>query len=245
MAEYKVTLQDDTVKKLKNILNVGTVDEEYVIEDNGVIDVDTFIDHTKINVNIGNVNVHLDEPTPILTTQGIHTIITEEQEGDVTTYSGSREVKVQVGLEEVTDATQVSVIVDKGVVGSDNAKIVASVRSNIDSSVINKAIDFTIFDDDHTPSVLALDLNKAECITHYDINEVENYTEFDNIKLENIALGDVTDTVILTVSGDALDPNSGKIHELSGTINNMPIDDLRALFNRIGYDLTPLPEVEA
>lgn len=245
MAEYKVTLQDDTVKKLKNMLNIGTTDEEYVIEDNGVIDVDSFIDHTKINVNIGNVNVHLDEEAQLLTTQGEQIIITEEQEGDVTTYSGPRKVKVQVGLDAVTDPTQISVIVDKGVIGSTSAKITTSVKSNVDSSVIHKAIDFTIFKEDREPGVPALDLNKAECVAYYDINEVENYTEFDNIKLENIALGDQPDAVILTISGDALNPESSRIHELSGTINNMSIDDLKTLFNRIGYDLIPLPTVEA
>ena len=190
MAEYKVTLQDDTVKMLKNMLNIGTTDEEYVIEDNGVLDVDSFIDHTKINVNIGNVNVHLDEEAQLLTTQGEQIIITEEQEGDVTTYSGPRKVKVQVGLDEVTDPTQISVIVDKGVIGNTGAKITTSVKSNVDSSVIHKAIDFTIFKEDHEPGVPALDLTKPDCITYYNINEVEDYDELDNIKIPDLSVED-------------------------------------------------------
>lgn len=241
MVEYKVTLQDDTVKKLKNILNIGTVDEEYVIEDNGVIDVDTFIDHTKINVNIGDVNVHLDEPTPTLTTQGIHTIITEEQEGDVTTYSGSREVRVQVGLEEVTDPTQISVIIDKGVIGSNNAKIIASVRSNVDSSVLNNPIAFTIFEDDHAPSIPALDLTKAECIAHYAINEVEDYNELDSLQIPDLSVEN--DVITLTITGAAVDAQKLRSHALTGTLNTT-VEALNELFAEAGYALVPINNQE-
>ncbi len=244
MAEYKVTLQDDTVKKLKNMLNIGTVDEEYIIEDNGVVDVDTFIDHTKIKVNIGNVNVHLDDEPLILTTQDIHPIITEEQEGDVTTYSGPRKVKVQVGLEGVTDASQVGVTVDKGVVESNNAKnakIVVSVRSNVDSSVINKAIDFTIFKEDHKPEVPALDLTKPECIAYYDINEVEDYNELDNLQIPDLSAEN--DVITLTITGAAVDAQKLRSHALTGTLNTT-VEALNELFAEVGYALVQINNQE-
>lgn len=242
MAEYKVILQDDTEKKLKNILNIGTVDEEYVIEDNGVIDVDTFIDHTKINVNVGNVNVHLDEEPQLLTTQGEQTIISEEQEGDVTTYSGPRKVKVQVGLEQVTDATQVNAIVDKGVIGSNNAKIVASVKSNVDSSVINKAIDFTIFEEDHKPSVPALDLKRAECIAYYNIDEVSNYTGYEDIQLDDIEdSGD--DTFMFHIQGK-IGTDEERTYPYDSTKLGGYIAISKAKLAELGYELKKLDSNE-
>ena len=241
MAEYKVTLQDDTVKKLKNMLNIGTTDEEYVIEDNGVLDVDSFIDHTKINVNIGNVNVHLDEEAQLLTTQGEQIIITEEQEGDVTTYSGPRKVKVQVGLDEVTDPTQISVIVDKGVIGNTGAKITTSVKSNVDSSVIHKAIDFTIFKEDHEPGVPALDLTKPDCITYYNINEVEDYDELDNIQIPDLSVED--NVITLTITGAAVDAQKLRSHALTGTLNTT-VEALNELFAEAGYALVPINNQE-
>lgn len=242
MAEYKVTLQDDTVKKLKNMLNIGTVDEEYIIEDNGVVDVDTFIDHTKIKVNIGNVNVHLDDEPLMLTTQDIHPIITEEQEGDVTNYSGPRKVKVQVGLEGVTDASQVGVTVDKGVVGSNNAKIVASVRSNVDSSVINKAIDFTIFEEDHEPGVPALDLKRAECIAYYNIDEVSNYTGYEDIQLDDIEdSGD--DTFMFHIQGK-IGTDEERTYPYNSTKLGGYLAISKAKLAELGYELKKLDSNE-
>lgn len=242
MAEYKVTLQDDTVKKLKNILNIGTVDEEYVIEDNGVVDVDTFIDHTKINVNIGDVNVHLDAEPLTLTTQGIHPIVTHTTEEGVTTYEGHSNVEVKVGLEEVTDATQVSVMVDKGVVGSDNAKIVASVKSNVDSSVINKAIDFTIFEEDHKPGVPALDLKRAECIAYYDIDEVSNYTGYEDIQLDDIEdSGD--DTFMFHIQGK-IGTDEERTYPYDSTKLGGYIAISKAKLAELGYELKKLDSNE-
>lgn len=242
MAEYKVTLQDDTVKKLKNMLNIGTTDEEYVIEDNGIIDVDSFIDHTKINVNIGNVNVHLDEEAQLLTTQGEQIIITEEQEGDVTTYSGPRKVKVQVGLDEVTDPTQISVIVDKGVIGSTSAKITTSVKSNVDSSVIHKAIDFTIFKEDHEPGVPALDLNKAECIAYYNIDEVSNYTGYEDVQLDDIEdSGD--DTFMFHIQGK-IGTDEERTYPYNSTKLGGYLAISKAKLAELGYELKKLDSSE-
>ena len=261
MAEYKVTLQDNTVKKLKNMLNIGTIDEEYVIEDNGVIDVDSFIDHTKINVNISDANVHLDTEPQLITTQDEHQIVFENTEDGVTTYSGHSWVKVQVGINEVTSADKINASFDKGIIGSNNAKVIIGVQDNAGSSVIHKTVDFTIFDDHKEPGKQAINLTRSECVAHYDIDEVSNYTEFEDLQLASVKTnGD--DALTLTIQGriggegEAVypvpktaeesehDENDEKKDKLSGTIDIL-VNDLKAKLEAIGYTIVKIQTTEA
>ncbi len=189
MAEYKVTLQDDTVKKLKNIVGIGITDEEYLITDNGVVDVDSFIDHTKIKVDINDKNVHLeDTDNPLLiTTNGEQIIVREETEDNITTYTGHKAVNVSVALDQVTSEDHITALINGGTLGQ-NASVDIKVESKDreNPTAIFKNIPFTIFKDDERQGIPAINLTREDCIIHYGIDEVSNYTGYEDVQLDDI-----------------------------------------------------------
>jgi len=250
MAKYEVDIQADTVKKLKNMIGIGTIDDrKYVITTNGTHDVDDFIEYTQVNVAISDVNVELapaDEPLSI-TTLGTHEIVHQgvNPEG-VTVYTGYKAIDVDLLLTEVTSLEKIysSMQVEGNTEAGNTAvgKLITTVASNTDRSVLQKETKFTIFAGDDVPGATNnLNISKPMCVSRFNINEVEDYNELDNIQIPDLSVEN--NVITLTITGAAVDAQKLRSHALTGTLNTT-VDALNELFAEAGYVLVPVEAEE-
>ena len=259
--EYKVPLQPNTVKKLKEVVGVGTkVGEVYTIKENRVYEVEDFLEYPQINVVCGNIEAHIEEPDypKIITTAGPHDVVTkytrEEEDPvtgeirEITVYSGVSKVNVNLEITQVTDTNHIDGILQKGVDGYNNI-FGATVSNKSDTDAISKTFNFTIFDNDPTGSDFALNLTRADCVNHYHIDEADKYKRLSDIAFEPFIDDGADNTIIIPVKSRIIDPQTDEKYPKSaaelliGSIS-VSIDNLNELLANTKYEIVERKDEE-
>ena len=254
MAKYEVDIQADTVKKLKNMIGIGTIDDsKYVITTNGTHDVDDFIEYTQVNVAINDVNIDLapaDRPLSVTALGPLEIVHQEVNSEGITVYTGYKAIDVDLVLTEVTSLEKIysSMQVEGNTEAGNTAvgKLITTVASNTDKSVLQKETKFTIFDGDDVPGATnSLNISKPMCVSRFNINEIEDYNELVDLEVTATPLDPDVDpeTVIFAIAGNACDTEGLRKHPLSGTFTTT-IDALNVEFAKVGYILVPVETQE-
>lgn len=256
--EYKVTLQDDTVYEIKQILNIGTTkydpddaSTQYIIGINGVYPVEDFIDHDKIVVQTNGAMVNIPEGSTAenpITENGHHKVVTfgeiETETGPVKTYTGTEFVNVAIPAERYI--TKDNLNADLALSLDHEEDMIHLVASNATPGYaygVLKPVGLCVWADEADTQAglgkLKLNVTRDECIKHYYIDEVTNYTHFADLKVYHVhkdSTGDLLFDVegkIRTEDGKSKYPYTDE-HVLTECLH-FTVADLNKLLDEVGY----------